>query len=118
MQHENTPSTQTEIDQIPEKLKRIEDAKLQVSTERLEAERRLHKLKEKYPRMLARKALKQSTDGEILAIKRKIEELEDLLADFPLTLQGLDELERSIRNGIVEDQNEVESILFAATENI
>ena len=118
MQHKKKLSTQTKIDQMPEKINRIEEAKLRVSTERLRAEGRLHKLKEKYPRMLARKALKQSTKGEILSIKRKIVELEDLLADLPLTLQGLDELERSIRNEIVEDQNEVESILFTAIENV
>jgi hypothetical protein len=118
MQHENTLSTQTKIDQIQEKLKRIENAKLRVSIKKLKAEKRLHKLKEKYPRMLARKALKQSTSGEILAIKRKIVGLEDLLTDFPLALQGLDELERSIRNEIVEDQNEVDSILFASIENV
>ena len=116
MQHENTLSTQNKIDQMPDKLERIEDAKLRVSTERLKAERRLLKLKEKYPRMLARKALKQSYNGEVLAIRRKIVELEDLLTDFPLTLQGLDELERSIRNEIMEDQNEVESLLIAKIE--
>ena len=117
MKYKKTLNVQAKIDQMPGKLKRIDEAKVLVSTEKMRVEKRLDKLKEKYPRMLARRALKQSTDGEILAIKRKIVEMEELLADFPLTLQGLDELERSIHNEIVKDQNGVGPILATAPEN-
>jgi hypothetical protein len=116
MQHENTLNSHAKMNQMPEKLSQIEDAKTRVSSERIIAEERLQKLREKYPRLLARKALEQATDGEIIGIKRDIMDLEALLADFPLTLQGLDELERSIRNGILEDKNEVESLLIATIE--
>ena len=118
MENENTLNTFTKMNQLPEKLRQIEEAKSRVSTERVKAEERLQKLKEKYPRLLARKAMDQATDGEIIAIKRNIMDLEALLADFPLTLQGLDELERSIRNGILEDTNEVESVLIASIEAV
>ena len=118
MQHDNTLNRQIKIDQLPNKLKRIEDVKLSISAKLLRAEGRLQKLKGKYPRMLARKALKQSTSGEVLAMKREIMELEDHLEDFPLTLKGLEELEKLIHNEILEDQNEVESILFEAIINV
>lgn len=116
MQHENTPNARAKMNQMPEKLRQIEDAKSRVSTERVNAEERLQKLKEKYPRLLARRALEQATNGEIIGIKRDIMDLEALLVDFPLTLQGLDELERSIRHGILKDKNEVESLLIATIE--
>jgi hypothetical protein len=118
MQNVKTLNTLTKMKQLPKKLRKIEDAKSRVSTERVKAEERLQKLKEKYPRLLARKAMGQATDGEIIAIKRDIMDLESLLADFPLTLQGLDELERSIRNGIPQDNSEVESILIASIEAV
>ena len=118
MQNENTLNTLTKMNELPETLRKIEDAKSRVSTERVKAEERLQKFKDKYPRLLARKAMGQATDGEIIAIKRDIMDLEALLADFPLTLQGLDELERSIRNGILEDKNEVESVLIASIEAV
>ena len=118
MQKENPLNTLAKINLLPEKLRKIEDAKSRVSTERVKAEERLQELKGKYPRLLARKAMGQATDGEIIAIKRDIMDLEALLADFPLTLQGLDEMERSIRNGILEDTNEVESVLIASIEAV
>jgi hypothetical protein len=118
MQDENTKNPITKMNQLPKKLRKIEAAKSRVSRERVKAEERLQKLKEKYPRLLARKALEQATSGEIMAIKRDIMDLEALLADFPLTLQGLDELERSIRHGILEDQNEVEPELIVTIEAV
>jgi hypothetical protein len=100
------------------KIRQIEGAKFKVATERAKAEARLQNLKEKLPRLLARRALEQATDGEISAIKRDIMDLEDLLADFPLTLQGLDELERPIRNGMLKDHNVAESVLIATREAV
>ena len=102
MQSEKTLKAQKKIDQASAKLRQIEDVKLMVATERAKATKRLQGFKEKLPRLLARRALEQATDGEISAIKREIVDLEALLVDFPLTLQGLDELERPIRNGMRE----------------
>ena len=115
MPTEDIVSAQNRIDAVAGKLRQLEEAKFKVATERANAEERLQKLKEKLPRLLARRALEQATDGEILAIKRDIIELEALLADFPLTLQGLDALERSVRNGSEDDQLNAESILIAAS---
>ncbi len=100
MQSETMLNGQKKIDTASTKLRQIEAAKFKVATERAEAEERLQILKEKLPRLLARRALEQATSGEISAIKRDIMDMEALLTDFPLTLQGLDELERPIRNGM------------------
>jgi uncharacterized coiled-coil DUF342 family protein len=102
MKSEKTLKAQKKIDQASAKLKQIEKVKGKVARERAKATERLQDFKEKLPRLLARRALKQATDGEISAIKREIMDLEALLEDLPLTLQGLDELERPIRNGMRE----------------
>ncbi len=115
MPSEETVNPQNGIDEVASKLGQIEEAKFKVATERAKAEERLQNLKEKLPRLLARRALEQATNGEILAIKRDIDELEALLADFPLTLQGLDALERSVRNDSLDDQPNGESTLTAAS---
>jgi hypothetical protein len=118
MPSEEILSAQNRTDEVAGKLRQIEEAKFKVATERANAEERLQQLKEKLPRLLARRALEQATHGEILAIKRDLMELEELLADFPLTLQGLDALERSVRTGSVDDQLSVESGLTAASAAI
>jgi hypothetical protein len=97
---ERTLKAQKKIDQASAQLKQIEAVKVKVASERAEATERLQGFKAKLPRLLARRSLAQATDGEISAIKRKIMDLEALLADLPLTLQGLDELERPIRNSM------------------
>ena len=114
----NTQKTKKKIDVASARLRQIEEAKLNVATERVNAEERLHNLKEKLPRMLARRALERATDGEISAIKRNIMDLETLLVDFPLTLQGLDELERPIRNGILDDHKAIDPVLIALKEAV
>ncbi len=118
MHFEETPSAQKRTDEVAVKLRQIEEAKFKVATERAESEERLQKLREKLPRLLARRALEQATHGEILAIKRDIIELEELLTDFPLTLQGLDALERSVRTDCGDDQLSGESSLTAASAAI
>jgi hypothetical protein len=118
MHSEEILSAQKRTDEAAVKLRQIEEAKFKVATERAESEERLQKLKEKLPRLLARRALEQATHGEILAIKRDIIELEELLTDFPLTLQGLDALERSVRTDCEDDQLSGESSLTAASAAI
>jgi hypothetical protein len=118
MQSETERNAQMKIDGAPAQLRQIEDAKSKVAKERAQAEERLQNLKEKLPRFLARRALEQASDGEILAIKRDIVDLEALLADFLLTLQGLDELERPIRNGMPDTHNGGETVLIATSEAV
>jgi hypothetical protein len=113
-----TRKTKKKIDVASARLRRIEEAKFNIATERVSAEKRLHNLKEKLPRILARRALKRATDGEISAIKRDIMDLETLLVDFSLTLQGLDELERPIRNGILDDHNAMSSVVVALKQAV
>lgn len=114
----NTKKTKKKIDVASARLRQIEEAKFNVATERVNTEERLHNLKEKLPRMLARRALNRATDGEISAIKRDIMDLETLLVDFPLTLQGLDELERPIRNRILDDHKAINPVLIALKEAV
>ena len=45
-------------------------------------------------------------------------DLEALLIDLPLTLQGLDELERPIRNGILDDHKAIDPVLIALKEAV
>jgi hypothetical protein len=45
-------------------------------------------------------------------------DLETLLVDFSLTLQGLDELERPIRNGILDDHNAMTSVVVALKQAV
>jgi len=118
MQSETKWNAQKKIDEASAQLKQIEEAKYKVAKERTKAEERLQNLKEKLPRFLARRALEQASDGEILAIKRDIMDLEALLADFPLTLQGLDELERPIRNGMPDTHKGGETVLIATSEAV
>jgi chromosome segregation ATPase len=109
---------QKKVDDASAQLRDIEKAKDKVAKERAEAEERLQNLKGKFPRLLARRALKQATDGEISAIKRGIMDLEALLAEFPLTLQGLDELERPIRSGMLDTYKGAESVFIATREAV
>lgn len=109
---------QKKVDDTSAQLKDIEKAKYKVAKERAKAEERLQNLKEKLPRLLARRALKQATDGEISAIKRDITDLEALLVEFPLTLQGLDELERPIRNGMLNTHKGDAAVLIATREAV
>ena len=118
MRSETQLNAQKKIDEASAQLGQIEEAKYKVAKERTTAEERLQNLKEKLPRLLARRALAQATDGEISAIKRDIMDLESLLAEFPLTLQGLDELERPIRNGMLGIQKREETVLIATSEAV
>ena len=102
MESPKTIKAQQEIDQTLAKIRRIDEAKARTIQEQASTKALLESLKAELPGRLAVKAIEQVTGDEVSALKMSIRDLESILPDFPLTLRGLDALEKQLRNSLRE----------------
>ena len=102
MESQITREAQSQIDKAQAKLEKIEAAKIDVTRCQSGGVDRLQALKSQLPGLLAAKALGQATDGEVMALKRDIADLESVINDAGLTLTGLEAIEKPLQASLRE----------------